>query len=156
MSKTRLSVIKVIMSQVTDELVITTTGYLSRDVYSICDRPENFYMCGSMGNAFGIGLGIALHSNRKVIVISGDGAALMSLNALVLGNYLNLDNITHHIMDNKQYKSTGGQPTCSSAIDFTQFSNTIVHDINDIEESSPRIDLTPTEILQRFMAVIHK
>lgn len=152
---TRLEAVKYIMDKITNELVIVTTGLLSRDVNLVKDRPGNFYMCGSMGNAFPIGLGIALNSSKKVIVISGDGAALMSLGSLVVGNYLNLSNIKHYIIDNNKYGSTGGQKTCSNAINFSQFKNTEVVKTTYEDSHSPRILLSPTEILKRFMNAIN-
>ena len=47
--------IKEIMDKVTDECVITSCGYISREVYEIRDRPRNFYVLGAMGSALGIG-----------------------------------------------------------------------------------------------------
>jgi thiamine pyrophosphate-dependent acetolactate synthase large subunit-like protein len=147
---TRLEAVRKIMNEITDELVIVSTGFLSRDVFAIKDRPQNFYMCGSMGNAFPIGIGIALNSSKKVMVISGDGAALMSLNSLALSNKLKLKNLKHYIIDNGRYASTGGQPTCSEAIDFSQFFQTEVIHVDDDEPASPRIPLKPETILKRF------
>ena len=51
----RLEAIRNIMDTVTDELVVATTGMISREVFVAKDRPENFYMCGSMGCALSIG-----------------------------------------------------------------------------------------------------
>lgn len=153
---TRFEAVRKILNSVKDELVIVSNGYLSRDVFKIKDRPGNFYMCGSMGNAFGIGLGIALFSSKKVIVISGDGAALMNLGSLVLGNYLKLKNLTHYIVDNQCHASTGGQPTCSAAFNFSQFTRTIHLKINKDEPVSPRIPLSAEQIKHRFMKEVQK
>lgn len=153
---TRLEAVMKIMNSVKDELVVVSNGYLSRDVFKIKDRPGNFYMCGSMGNSFGIGLGIALFTRKKVIVISGDGAALMNLGSLVLGNWLKLKNITHYIVDNQSYASTGGQPSCSSAFDFSQFIKTIHLKIDEDEPASPRISLSAVQIKDRFIKEVRK
>jgi thiamine pyrophosphate-dependent acetolactate synthase large subunit-like protein len=147
----RKEAVKNIMDGITDELVVVTTGYLSRDVYAIKERPQNFYMCGSMGNAYGIGFGIALNSRKPVVVISGDGAVLMSLGSLVLGNHFKLPNLTHYILDNGCYGSTGGQPTCFEALDISPFFRTIHIKIDYDDEPSPRIPLSPEEITKRFM-----
>ncbi|MDD5025891.1 MAG: thiamine pyrophosphate-dependent enzyme [Candidatus Peribacteraceae bacterium] len=148
---TRLQAVRSVLDTLTDELLIVTTGFLSRDVFHLRDRKENFYMCGSMGNAYPIGMGIALGSpERTITVLSGDGAALMSLGSLVLGNSLKLPNLWHIIIDNKKYASTGGQPTCSDGIDFTQFHNTRVIHVDHDEPASPRITLDPVEIARRF------
>jgi len=89
------------MRNVRKEIIISTTGMISRELCAVKDRPENFYMMGSMGNALGIGLGIAINSKHKVIVISGDGAALMSLGTMVLHKKLNPANLKHYILDNR-------------------------------------------------------
>ena len=63
-----------------DAIYITNTGYISRAVYY--EYPDNsniFYMQGSMGMAPCIGLGMALNSDRDIVVMSGDGAVLMHL-----------------------------------------------------------------------------
>ena len=45
----RLEAIRQVAAEWTDELVVATTGMISRELYVVRDRPENFYMCGSMG-----------------------------------------------------------------------------------------------------------
>lgn len=154
---TRLEAVKKILSDLgRNDLVVVSTGFLCRDVYKIKDRPGNFYMCGSMGNAFSIGLGIALFCKRKVKVISGDGSVLMNLGSLVAGNYLMLKNLTHYIVDNNRYASTGGQPTSSSFFDFSQFIHTIRIIVDKDDPPSPRIPLSAKQIKARFMKEIKR
>ena len=70
-------------AQEQNALLISNIGYPSRELYSVCDRPENFYMLGSMGMASSIGLGLALaRPERRVIVLDGDGSVLMNLGTL--------------------------------------------------------------------------
>lgn len=153
----RIEAIRQIVSGVTDELIIATTGMVSRELYWVKDRPENFYMCGSMGNALPVALGVALNTKRQVIVLNGDGAALMSLGSMVVENYLKLKNLRHIILDNGSYASTGGQPTCSDAIDFTRLGKVEIIKVEPGNEpQTPRIDLDPKFILRRFMAAIRK
>lgn len=152
----RSEAIKKIMSEITDELVVTTTGYISREVYRLKDRPENFYMCGSMGCALPVGLGLALNTDKKVVVIDGDGSALMSLSSMVVSNYLKLKNIRHIILNNGIYASTGGQCTCSRAVNFKALEDVEVIQIEPEEYKPPRIDMEPEEILSRFMKTIQK
>ena len=58
---TRLEAIEIIMSEINDnDLVISTTGMISREVFYIKERTSNFYMIGSMGLASSFGLGIAM------------------------------------------------------------------------------------------------
>jgi phosphonopyruvate decarboxylase len=101
--------------------VVATTGYLSRDLFAIDDRPGNFYMQGSMGHAISIGLGLAISdSNRPVIVLDGDGAALMHLGAMSTVGAIAPANLIHVIMDNGGYESTGGQPATSTTTSFIE------------------------------------
>jgi phosphonopyruvate decarboxylase len=104
-----------------DTLAVATTGKTARELCELRDRNENFYVVGSMGCASSIALGIALcQPKRKVIVLDGDGAALMRLEAMVsIGSYAP-PNLTHVILDNESYESTGGQQTLSSSVDFPQ------------------------------------
>lgn len=98
-----------------DAPAICTTGMITREVFTTHDRPNNFYMIGSMGQASSIGIGIALNKpGLPVFVFDGDGSALMSLGNFPLIGYLQLENFYHIILDNETYSSTGGQKTISS------------------------------------------
>ena len=102
-----------------DDLVLSTTGMISREVFATRDRPENFYMIGSMGLLSSFGLGLALLTpQRRVFVLEGDGSALMSLGTLPLIAAEHPDNLTHIILDNEAYESTGAQPSISSKVDL--------------------------------------
>jgi phosphonopyruvate decarboxylase len=97
-----------------DALVVSTTGYASRHLFALADRPENLYLQGSMGHAGAVGLGLALaRPDRRVVVIDGDGACLMHLGALSTIAAAAPPNLTHVVLDNGTYESTGGQPTTS-------------------------------------------
>lgn len=148
----RIEAIKRIMKKIKDEeVVISSTGMISREVFAVKDRPRNFYMEGSMGCALGIGLGIAVNSRLKVTVISGDGAVLMSLGTLALHKKLNPKNLKHYILDNGCHASTGGQPTCSDVINFSELApNTRVIKVSNQKGDAPRIPLVPKQILRRF------
>ncbi|MBU1078073.1 MAG: sulfopyruvate decarboxylase subunit beta [Spirochaetes bacterium] len=147
----RIEAIKDIMKDVKDEIVIASTGMIARELYAVCDRPRNFYMMGSMGNALGIGLGLALNLKDDVIVLSGDGAALMSLGTLVLHKKLNPKNLKHYILDNNCHGTTGGQPTCSEEVDFQSLApNTRVIKVDPEKGDAPRIPLSPEDISKRF------
>ncbi len=151
----RIDAIKKIMKDVKDEIVISSTGMISRELYAVKDRPRNFYIQGSMGSALGIGLGIAINSKHKVIVISGDGAVLMSLGTLALHKRLNPKNLKHYILDNSCHSSTGGQPTCSNVIDFSKIApNTKVIKVSKEKGDAPRIPLLPKQIMMRFKNAI--
>ena len=101
-------------------LIISTTGKISRELFYHEDRANQLYVVGSMGCASSIALGFALYQpSKKVIVLDGDGAALMRFEAMVsIGHYRPL-NLLHVILDNESHESTGGQATLSPTVQFT-------------------------------------
>ena len=100
-------------------VLIVSTGFAGRELYAIDDRPNQLYMVGSMGCAASLGLGLSLvMPDIKIVVIDGDGAALMRLgNMATVGAYAG-ENYYHLLLDNHVHESTGGQATVSSTIDF--------------------------------------
>ena len=104
-----------------DDLVLSTTGMISREVFMTDDRPGNFYMLGSMGLVSSFGLGVALLTpGQRVLVLEGDGSALMSLGTLPLIATERPANLIHIILDNEAYESTGAQPSISSEVDLAE------------------------------------
>ena len=100
-------------------VVVATTGYTGRELYAIDDRANQLYMVGSMGCAASFGLGLALAQPAlKVIVIDGDGGALMRMGNLATIGAYGPGNLTHFILDNEAHDSTGGQATVSATVDF--------------------------------------
>ena len=93
-------------------LLISNIGYCSRELFSVSDRPNNFYMLGSMGLASSIGVGVSLMQRRKeVIVIDGDGSVLMNLGTLATIASSAPRNFHLFVADNHVHGSTGGQPS---------------------------------------------
>ena len=102
-----------------DDLLLTTTGMISREAFYTDDRPATFYMIGSMGLASSFGLGLAMvHPARRIIVVDGDGSFLMSLGTAPLVAYEAPRNLHHVVLDNASYQSTGAQPSISTRIDL--------------------------------------
>jgi phosphonopyruvate decarboxylase len=102
-----------------NDAVIATTGYTGRALYALGDRPNQLYMVGSMGCASSLGLGLAVSQpQRRVIVIDGDGAALMRLGAMATIGYERPPNLIHILLDNEMHESTGGQSTVSHSVDL--------------------------------------
>jgi len=114
----RIDAIRILMEYVRDEIVVCNLGFPSRELYYIKDRPENFYMLGSMGLCSSIGLGLALSLDKKVIVIEGDGSLLMNLGTLSTVGYTRPDNLILYIIDNSVYGSTGNQKTHTESTDL--------------------------------------
>jgi phosphonopyruvate decarboxylase len=103
-----------------DSLVISTTGHLSRHLFAAGDRPLNFYMQGSMGHAAALALGYCTaHPDGDVVVLDGDGAVLMHLGVLSTIGAAAPRGLTHIVVDNGGYVSTGGQPASTRHTDLT-------------------------------------
>jgi phosphonopyruvate decarboxylase len=101
------------------DAVIATTGYTGRALYALDDRPSQLYLVGSMGCASSVGLGVALaQPRRRVVVLDGDGAALMRLGVLATIGARRPPNLVHLLLDNERHESTGGQATVSSSADL--------------------------------------
>lgn len=99
-----------------EEAVIGGIGNANFDLWASGQRPQNFYMLGSMGLAFPIALGVALaQPERRVIALEGDGSLLMQLGSLSTIATLAPKNLTMVVMDNGIYQITGAQPTPAAA-----------------------------------------
>ena len=99
--------------------VIATTGYTGRELFACSDRSSQLYMVGSMGCASSLGLGVALaRPKNRIVVVDGDGAALMRLGAMTTIGYERPQNMVHILLDNHVHESTGSQSTVSESIDF--------------------------------------
>lgn len=116
---TRSRVVSALMAELTDELLVTTTGYLSRQAHHERDRPDTFYMQGSMGHASAIGAGLAVaHPDRRTVILDGDGAFLMHLGTGSTIGACGARNLVHIVVDNGCYESTGCQATTSRSVDW--------------------------------------
>lgn len=106
-------------TDVNETVLIASTGFSGRALYAIADRPNQLYMVGSMGCASSLGLGLSLvRPDRKIVVIDGDGAALMRMGNLATAGAYGSQNFYHLLLDNHVHESTGGQATVSTAVDF--------------------------------------
>jgi phosphonopyruvate decarboxylase len=104
-----------------NEAVIATTGKTGRELFTIADRPNHLYVVGGMGTASAIGLGLAqARPKQPVVVIDGDGAALMKLGSFATVGYCQPAHLLHILLDNESHDSTGGQRTASSVVRFTE------------------------------------
>ena len=98
------------LKELGDAPAIHANGFICRESFGIGDRPQNFYMIGSMGLAAPIGLGVALaRPAHRAVVFDGDGNVLMSLGTLAMVGSLGPRNLVHVVFDNEVYGSTGGQ-----------------------------------------------
>jgi phosphonopyruvate decarboxylase len=108
-------VVRLVSELAGDAPVIATTGYTGRELFGLDDQGRNFYMQGSMGHASSIALGVAMSApGTPVVVLDGDGAALMHLGALSVIGDQSPANLVHVVLDNGIHESTGGQATTSA------------------------------------------
>jgi len=99
-----------------EEAVIGGIGNANFDLWSSGQRPQNFYMLGSMGLAIPIALGVAIaQPQRHVVALEGDGSLLMQLGCLATVAMRAPTNLTIVVWDNGIYQITGGQPTASAS-----------------------------------------
>lgn len=96
-----------------DELcVIGGLGSATYDMAAAGDHPLNFYLWGAMGGTAMIGLGLALaRPDRRVLVLTGDGDALMGLGSLATIGVKQPANLSLVVLDNGHYGETGMQPS---------------------------------------------
>ena len=97
------------------EAVIGGIGHTHFDLWASGQRPQNFYMLGSMGLAAPIAFGVAMaQPDRRVFALEGDGSMLMQLGALGTIAVANQKNLAIIVFDNGVYQITGSQPTLTS------------------------------------------
>lgn len=164
-----------------DSIVIGTTGYTGRELFALDDRPNQLYMVGSMGCASSFALGLSLAQPAKqVVVVDGDGAALMRMgNMATIGAY-GQQNLQHLLLDNGVHDSTGGQATVSRGMSFAAIASACgylnsaeghsqelvkrllasragpgflqLHIRRGAPENLPRPDQKPAEVCRRLMS----
>jgi thiamine pyrophosphate-dependent acetolactate synthase large subunit-like protein len=97
-------------------LVVSGLGSPTYDVAACGDHPLNFYLWGAMGSAAMIGLGLALaQPAHRVLVLTGDGEALMGLGSLATIGVKQPANLVIVVLDNQHYGETGMQPSHTRA-----------------------------------------
>ena len=98
--------------------VVATTGKCGRELFTLDDRAQHLYQVGSMGCASAMALGVALNSDRPVIALDGDGAALMKMGVFATIGGCAPSTMVHVLLDNGVHDSTGGQATMSAFVNF--------------------------------------
>jgi phosphonopyruvate decarboxylase len=122
--------------------MIATTGKCGRELFTIDDRDQHLYQVGSMGCASAMGLGVALNVDRPVVVLDGDGAALMKMGSFATIGAQAPKNLVHVILDNGVHDSTGGQATVSPIVDFARVAlacgyrtGTVIDDLDGFDQA---------------------
>jgi len=93
-----------------DAVVVSGLGSPTYDVAAVSPSERNYYLWGAMGGAAMMGLGLALAKPElHVIVVTGDGEALMGMGSLATIGAIKPANLTILVLDNEHYGETGMQ-----------------------------------------------
>jgi thiamine pyrophosphate-dependent acetolactate synthase large subunit-like protein len=116
----RFECLHAIAPLIKDELFVTTAGGATNEWNAVRPSDGNIQV-KTLGLCSSIGLGLAIAlPKRRVFVFDGDGALWMNLGSLATIGLHQPKNLIHICWDNKQYESSGGEPTASTAgnVDF--------------------------------------
>ena len=111
----RYEALQEIMKVITEEPVVCNLGHPAQELFAVRDRPQNFYMLGSMGLASSIAHGLALCHSGKVVAIDGDAAVTMNLGGFATIGHTRPKNLVQIIIDNGANGSTGFQPSFTAS-----------------------------------------
>ncbi|ADN02500.1 phosphonopyruvate decarboxylase [Spirochaeta thermophila] len=102
-----------------DTLLLATTGFTSRELYTLGDEERNFYMVGSLGclSSFALGLNL-VRPSHGIIALDGDGSLLMRTGAMAVVAAYRPQKLLHILFNNEAHESTGGQSTVSPTVDW--------------------------------------
>ncbi|HEU5197346.1 MAG TPA: thiamine pyrophosphate-dependent enzyme, partial [Methylomirabilota bacterium] len=113
----RLTALGIALKAIGEAPVVHANGYVCRESFSVADRPQSFYMIGSMGMAPAIALGLSLtRPTRRAVVFDGDGNLIMNLGILPMIGAQRPPGLLHLVFDNEVYGSTGNQASPSRAV----------------------------------------
>jgi sulfopyruvate decarboxylase subunit beta len=107
--------LQALVPHITDQLVVPSVS--GQWIWGQLSKHEGNLLLGSMGNALGVGLGMALGlPHRKVIVLESDGSVLLSLFNLPTLGTLNPANLVVFVFDNEAYSGSRiSRPTATAA-----------------------------------------
>jgi phosphonopyruvate decarboxylase len=139
----RLTALTAARKPIGQEPIVHANGYVCRESFAVGDRPQNFYMIGSMGMASAIGLGLSLaRPQRPTVVFDGDGNLLMNFGILAMIGGLRPRRLVHVVFDNEVYGSTGNQASPSRGVRLDRMaaaagyrSSVAVTDAQDVERA---------------------
>lgn len=106
----RREVVRALLADRGELLVVAGLGSAAWDVTDAGDHPLSFPLWGAMGGAPAMGLGLAIaRPDRRVLVITGDGEMLMGLGSLATIGVAHPENLAVVVLDNERYGETGMQ-----------------------------------------------
>jgi thiamine pyrophosphate-dependent acetolactate synthase large subunit-like protein len=152
----RRALVRRLLADPGELLVVAGLGSTAWDVTAAGDRPLNFPLWGAMGGAAMVGLGLALaQPERRVLVITGDGELLMGLGSLATIAVQRPLNLAVVVLDNERYGETGMQATPTAhGVDLAAvaqacgFPITVtLREERDVDASLPLIRTSPGPVL---------
>lgn len=106
----REAVARLLANRSPDLLVVTGLGSPTYDAMAAGDSDRNFYLWGAMGGAAMVGFGLAKAQPQKaVLVLTGDGEAMMGLGSLATIAVQRPTNLSIVVLDNGRFGETGMQ-----------------------------------------------
>jgi thiamine pyrophosphate-dependent acetolactate synthase large subunit-like protein len=106
----RREAVAALLRERVDVVVVSGLGAPSYDVAAQGGSDRDFPLWGGMGGAAMVGLGLALAQPAlPVLVVTGDGEALMGMGAFATVAVQAPRNLTIVVLDNGLYGETGGQ-----------------------------------------------
>ncbi len=122
----REEVINHIVAVSSTDLIISTTGKASRELFEVREANKqghqyDFLTVGSMGHASSIAFGVSVNCpDKKIWCIDGDGAALMHMGAMAVIGDNKPNNLVHVLINNGSHETVGGMPTVATNINFVE------------------------------------
>lgn len=112
----RCQAVPALLGRHEDFLIVTGLAGAARDVAALTDDGAHIYaMAGAMGAAAMMGFGLALaQTERRVLVVTGDGELLMNIGALATIAVADRPNLSIVCVDNGHYGETGYQKSHTS------------------------------------------
>lgn len=150
----REEVIRHIVAIAGDDIIVSTTGKVSRELFEIREangqpHGHDFLTVGSMGHSSSIALGFAMQRpDKKVWIIDGDGAMLMHMGAVAVIGSMKPKNIIHVVINNGAHESVGGQPTVMDKVNLIQIAKACSY--------AHAVSVDDWESLDRVLATVNK
>lgn len=144
-----------------DMVAISSLGSSTYDLAAAGDHPRNFYTWGAMGGMADLGLGLAIaQPDLPVMVLIGDGEALMGLGAFATIAQQAPANLSIVVLDNGLYGETGSQTSHTAAgTDLAAVAagcgisdTATVRDASGVDAVAERVNRVGTS---PFVAIIH-
>lgn len=112
----RIQAVPALVGNHEDFLIVTGLAGTARDIAALTDDGNHIYtLAGAMGAAAMMGFGLALaQTERRVLVVTGDGELLMNVGALATIAVANPPNLSIVCVDNGHYGETGYQKSHTS------------------------------------------